>query len=85
MSKRLQVLFEESEYRELQRVAKRHRMSVSQWVRSALRTMRRREAGGDPETKLAAVRTAAKYEFPTADVDQMLGEIESGYLAGGTS
>jgi hypothetical protein len=33
----------------------------------------------EPETKLKAVRQAAKHAFPTADIDQMLTEIERGY------
>jgi Domain of unknown function (DUF4288) len=33
----------------------------------------------EPETKLNAVRRAAQYAFPTADVEQMLNEIERGY------
>jgi len=33
----------------------------------------------DPEVKLRAVRKAAKYSFPTADIQQMLQEIERGY------
>ena len=35
---------------------------------------------GDPARKLAAVRAAVGHEFPTADIDAMLEEIESGYL-----
>ena len=33
-----------------------------------------------PEAKLKALREAAQYFFPTADIDQMLQEIERGYL-----
>jgi hypothetical protein len=36
-----------------------------------------------PERKLAVVRAAARHRFPTADVDQMLAEIEHGYTGGG--
>ncbi|MBI2190686.1 MAG: antitoxin [Planctomycetes bacterium] len=82
MSKRLQVILDEVEYRDLRRVARRNRMTVSAWVRHALRAMRRREPNGEPDAKLAAVRAAARHEFPTADIDQMLAEIERGYLDG---
>ena len=60
-------------------------MTVSEWVRHALRVMRRREPDPDPDRKLAAVRAAARHAFPTADIDTMLREIETGYLddAGG--
>ena len=30
------------------------------------------------ERKLRAIREAAKYEFPTADIEDMLREIETG-------
>jgi hypothetical protein len=33
------------------------------------------------DAKVRAVREAAGHGFPTADIDEMLGEIERGYLA----
>ena len=80
MSKRLQVLLEEPEFREIQSTAKAHRMTVAEWVRQALRAARRRESSGDVEKKLAAIRRAMQYQFPTADIEQMNEEIERGYL-----
>ena len=80
MSKRLQVLLEETEFREIQRTAKAHRMTVAEWVRQALRAARRRESSGDVEKKLAAIRRAMQYQFPTADIEQMNEEMERGYL-----
>jgi hypothetical protein len=38
-----------------------------------------RQPASDPEAKLKAVRKASRYSFPTADIDQMLSEIEQGY------
>jgi len=84
MSKRLQVLLDESEYRELSKVARRNHMTLSQWVRSALRAERRREPEARSEAKLAAVRAAARHEFPSASIDRLLEEIERGYLSGRT-
>jgi hypothetical protein len=84
MSKRLQVLFEDPEYRELQMIARKNRMTVSEWVRHALCAARRREPSVAPDRKLAVVRAAVRHEFPTADVDQLLHEIERGYLDEGT-
>ncbi|MGH7718848.1 MAG: ribbon-helix-helix protein, CopG family [Gemmatimonadaceae bacterium] len=80
MSKRLQVLLDDAEFRELQKLARRHRMTVSEWVRQALRTMRRREPTQDASRRLAAVRAAARHTFPVTDIEQMLAEIERGYL-----
>ncbi|HUQ91454.1 MAG TPA: ribbon-helix-helix protein, CopG family [Bryobacteraceae bacterium] len=79
MSKRLQVLLPDSEMSEIQRLAKREHLSVGEWVRRVLREARASRPVIDPETKLKAVRRGAQYSFPTADVDQMLSEIERGY------
>jgi hypothetical protein len=57
-------------------------MTVSEYVRETLREARRKVASGDAERKLAAIRAADRHAYPTADVDQMLGEIERGYGEG---
>ena len=79
MSTRLQVLLPESEMDEIRRLARRERVSVGEWVRRALRNARSSQPVHDAQWKLRAVRKAAKYSFPTADIDQMLNEIEKGY------
>jgi len=81
VAKRLQVILQDPEYREIQRAARSRQMSIAEWVRQALALARRREPLGDVEKKLAAIRAAAKHEFPTGDIDTMLAEIERGYLA----
>jgi DUF1365 family protein len=78
MSKRLQVLLDADEWEQLQEIARRHRTTVSEWVRRTLREAREREPAGDLEAKLRAIRTAARLEFPTADIEQMLEEIDRG-------
>jgi len=82
MSKRLQVILQDPEYREIQRAARSRQMSIAEWVRQALALARRREPLGDVERKLAAIRAAARHESPTSDIDTMLAEIERGYSAG---
>jgi hypothetical protein len=82
MSKRLQVILQDREYREIQRVARARRMSLAEWVRQALDLARRREPATDISKKLEVIRAAAKHNFPTADIDTMLAEIESGYDSG---
>jgi transposase-like protein len=82
MSQRLQVLLDEEEFAEIRRVARRHRMTVAEWVRQALRAARRSEPVDEPKRKLAAVREAARGSYPTADIATMLAEIERGYAAG---
>ena len=82
MSTRLQVIMDDEELEEIRRVARRQRMTVSEWVRQALREQRRAEPVRDPERKLSVVREAAEHAYPTADIEEMLGEIESGYVEG---
>lgn len=79
MSKRLQVLLDEEELRDLGEAARRQGLPLSEWVRRALRDARRREPRGDLESKLCALRTALQHNGPTADIDQMLAETEQGY------
>ncbi|HUJ22571.1 MAG TPA: hypothetical protein VLX58_13660 [Bryobacteraceae bacterium] len=81
MSKRLQVLLPDSEMDEIRRIARRDHLTVGEWARRALRAARSKQSGGDPKAKLKVLREAVKYSFPTADIDQMLEEIERGYLS----
>ena len=79
MSKRLQVLLEEREFREIQRIARGQHMTVAEWVRQALRAASRREPLGDSGKKLEVVRAAARHSFPIGEIEQVLAEIERGY------
>ena len=80
MSKRLQVLLDERELAELRSLAARHGMTVSDWVRRAITLARRQESEGDKERKLATLRAAMRHSFPAPPIEQMLAEIEQGYL-----
>lgn len=82
MSKRLQVILQDPEYREIQRVARSRHMSLAEWVRQALQLACRREPAGEIGKKLDAIRAGAKHAYPTADIDAMLAEIERGYGSG---
>lgn len=80
MSKRrLQVLLGEEEFDQLQEIARSEGLTLSEWVRQVLRRARAERPSGDRARKLAAVRAAARHSFPTADIDEMLEEIELGY------
>jgi hypothetical protein len=77
MSHRLQVLIPEALDARIRKEAQRLRVSKGEWVRRAiehaLRVQTQRPAGGmDPLTRLAALNG------PTADIEQMIDEIESG-------
>jgi hypothetical protein len=78
MSKRLQVVFADAELREIRAVARRRRMTVAEWVRQSLRAARVQEPGKSARHKLTALREAVRHEGPTADIAEMLAEIERG-------
>lgn len=74
------MILEDEELAEIQEVARRQRMTTAEWVRQALRAARRRQPGGDAHKRLEAIRTAARHSYPAPDIEQMLGEIERGYV-----
>jgi len=82
MAKRLQVILQDPEYREIQRVARSRHMSIAQWVRQALELARRREPLGSAGKKLEIIHVAAQHQYPVGDIGSMLAEIEAGYTSG---
>jgi hypothetical protein len=82
VAKRLQVIVQDPEYRDIQRAARLRRMSIAEWVRQALVQARRSEPSREVVSKLEVIRTAARMDFPTTDIDRMLDEIEQGYGSG---
>ena len=82
MAKRLQVILQDSDYREIQRIARSRHMTTAEWVRRALDTARRREPTGTVAKKIAVVRAAVRHEFPSGDIETMLAEIETDYGSG---
>jgi hypothetical protein len=81
MAKRLQVILKDPEYREVQRAARARHMSIAAWVRRALEIVRRQEPAGEAAKKLAVIRNAVRLNLGHAvDIEQMLAEIEQGYL-----
>ena len=80
MAKRLQVILQDPDYREIQLMARSRHMSIAEWVRQALDLARRREPLGNVGKKLDVIRAAARNDFPVSDIGGMLAEIESGYV-----
>jgi len=78
MAKRFQVILLDSDYREIQRVARTRDMSVAEWVRQAIEEARRREPASTASKKLDVIRAAIRHEFPSGDMDNMLAEIGRG-------
>ncbi len=79
MTKRLQVLLQDRDYKDIQRMARSKNMSIAEWVRQALEAARRIQPGGDAGKKLDAIRAAARHDYPSGDIEQMLADIERGY------
>jgi hypothetical protein len=75
----MQVLVDDAELKKMQGAAKRNGLTLAEWVRQVLRRGLREEPSTSTERKLAAIRSASRHSFPTADVDEMLAEIERGY------
>jgi len=63
MAKRLQVILQDPEYREIQRVARSRRMTIAEWVRQTLSQARRNEPLAEVEEKLASVRASSDMSF----------------------
>jgi hypothetical protein len=82
MSKRLQVIVADLDYREIQRSAKSRGISIAEWVRQALNSARRREPASTTGKKIEVVRATVRHAYPTGDIDTMLVEIESGHSTG---
>ena len=78
----MQVLMDEEDFQEIQRIARTNKMSVAEWVRQTLRAARQKAPTGRMERKLDVVREASMHQFPVVDIGQMLSEIEGGYLEG---
>lgn len=82
MSTRLQVILSVEELEELRALAVAQRMTLSEWVRQALRDARQRAPRRSAGRKLDALRVAMAHDAPTPDIDQMNAEIARGYLVG---
>ena len=75
--KRLHIRLREDEYQDILEAARIRQLTVSDWVRQALRSAI--DLQGDAgEAKLRAIANASKHTYPTADIETMLGEIEAG-------
>ena len=78
MSKRLQVIMPDDEYRAVADIARRQGKPLSSIVRDSLRRTVAEEQQLAPEQRIAAVLRFARFAGPTGDIDQLLAEIERG-------
>lgn len=75
MSNRLQILVSKKLDSRLRKAAHREQVSMGEWVRRAIEERLEQRAGALPDDPLAALRGLCA---PTADIDDMLAEIERG-------
>ena len=61
MAKRLQVILQDPEYREIQRAARSQHMSLAEWVRRALAQARLETARRRSSNKLEAIARAVQH------------------------
>lgn len=80
MSTRLQIVIQEDELEELKSAARAERMTLSEWVRQALRSARERPVSGLSATDLEAVLAeGARHRFPAPGIARRNAEIHEGY------
>ncbi len=77
MSKRLQIVLPDDEYRAVADAAHRQGKPVARLVRESLRRTLA-EGDQDPEQRIARVLRFARFEGPTGEIDEVLDEIERG-------
>jgi hypothetical protein len=82
VTKRLQVLFDETEYAALQAAATSRGMTMAEWVRQALAAARREASTADVDRTLAAIRAAVRHAGPTGPIERVIGETERSYATG---
>ena len=54
-------------------------MTLAEWLRQALQAARRQEPIGTAGKKFDSIRIAVQHEFPVAEMEDLLAEIEAGY------
>jgi hypothetical protein len=78
VSKRLQIVMPDDEYRAVAREARRRGKPIAQVVRESLKRTLTEEREDDPEQRIAAVLRFARFHGPTGDIDEILADIERG-------
>jgi len=78
MSKRLQIVMPDDEYRAVALEARRSGKPIAKVVRESLKRTLSEGTEGDPEKRIAAVLRYARFEGPTGDIRKVLADIERG-------
>ena len=82
VKKTCQLSLDDAEYEDIKHIASRRNMTVEQWIEATVS-----EARVDYHRRVERIRRVIEetshLNFPTADIEDMLKEIESGYLDNG--
>jgi hypothetical protein len=79
MSTRLQVLLDDADYKAIRKQAKLQKMTLAEWVRTAIRKHRQSEPESSAARKLATLRQGlATNGGPPGDIDEILRDIKIG-------
>ncbi len=70
---------DDGELKGFRAAAEAEHLTLSDWVRRALREAAAQRSTAKPDDRIEAIRRAATHAFPAPDVEQMLAEIEVGY------
>ena len=84
MGRKIEIALDDEEYAEIESLAREWDIPVHEWVLRALREARRVESK-TVVAKLRAIVEASKHDFPTADIEAMLDEIDMGRRIGWSS
>jgi hypothetical protein len=79
MSKVVQVTLSDSEFQEITKLAQSQNLSVTEWVRAVISLSHQRESAIEIGRKLAVIRAAVQYDYPTGDMNCVLSDLEKGY------
>ncbi len=83
MSKRLQVLLPDSDYKIVHKISRLLNKSVAEWVRETLKAAMTKDGPQNPEVRIARILRYSKHASPIGDIEKVLAEIERGRSAGG--
>jgi len=80
MSTRLQILLDDNDLSEVKELAMEENLTVSAWVRRAIKHEKKERPGTAARKKLEVILNFSKYDFPISDYKDITAEIDSGYL-----
>lgn len=76
----MQVVMEDAELERYEETARSLGLTLSEWARQVLRAAASTVSRSDVDAKRRAIERAAKHSFPAPEIDEMLAEIERGYV-----